>query len=61
MQVGEFPGISISTRRTIRAAVNPLDKSTVVSILPKPIPARYPTIQPGIFEFKPGTFENPAY
>lgn len=60
MLVGEFPGIAQSNRRTIRAAVNPMDKSTVVSILPKPISERKATIQPGIFELKPGTFDNPS-
>lgn len=60
MQVGEFPGISNPNRRTIRAAINPMDKSTVVSILPKSISERKATIQPGIFEIKPGTFENPS-
>lgn len=60
MQVGEFPGLNQANRRTIRAPVNPLDKSTVVSILPKAISERKPTIQPGFFELKPGTFENPS-
>ena len=58
--VGEFPGISSPNRRTIRAPVNPLDKSTIVSILPKPISERKATIQPGFFDLKPGTFENPS-
>lgn len=60
MQVGEFPGINSPNRRTIRAPVNPMDKSTVISILPKVVPARYATIQPGFFELKAGTFENPS-
>jgi len=60
MQVGEFPGLDQSNRRTIRAQVNPLDKSTIVSILPKYISERKATIQPGIFELKPGTYENPS-
>lgn len=58
--VGEFPGLQNNNRRTIRAAVNPLDKSTVVSILPKQISERKPTMQPGYFDIAPGTFENPA-
>ena len=37
-----------------------MDKSTVVSILPKLISERKLTIQPGIFEIKPGTFDNPS-
>jgi len=59
-QVGEFPGLQQSNRRTIRAAINPLDKSTVVSILPKRISERKPTVSPGFFEIAPGTYDNPA-
>jgi hypothetical protein len=59
--VGEFPGlISNANRRTIRAPINPMDKSTVVSILPKPISERKVTVQPGVFELAPGTYENPS-
>jgi hypothetical protein len=60
MLVGEFPGLQQSNRRTIRAAVNPMDKSTVVSILPKFISERKATIQPGMFEIPPGTFDKPS-
>jgi hypothetical protein len=60
VSVGEFPGLQQSNRRTIRAPLNPMDKSTVVSILPKPILERKATITPGLFELKPGTFDNPA-
>jgi|SRR5215203_2166738 len=60
MQVGEFPGMSQVHRRTIRAPVNPMDKSTIVSILPKAISERKPTIQPGFFDIAAGTFDNPA-
>lgn len=60
MQVGEFPGLQQTNRRTIRAPVNPMDKSTVVSILPKKIAERKATITPGFFEIPSGTFENPA-
>ena len=59
MQVGEFPGFAPANRRTIRAAVNPMDKSTVVSILPKHIIEKKLTIQPGLFELMPGSFEKP--
>lgn len=47
-------------RRVIRAPVNPMDKSTIVSILPKPIKEVKHTIQPGVFEIDSGTFEKPA-
>jgi hypothetical protein len=58
--VGEFPGLQGFKRRTIRAPVNPLDKSTVVSILPKEIIEKKETIQPGRFVIPPGTYESPA-
>jgi hypothetical protein len=58
--VGQFPLMSDFKRRTIKAPVNPLDKSTIVSILPKHIIERKPTIQPGVFEIKPGTYEQPS-
>jgi hypothetical protein len=47
-------------RRIIRAPVNPLDVSTIVSIYPVEIDETKPTIQPGRFIIPPGTFENPA-
>ncbi len=59
-QVGEFPGLQQTNRRTIRAPVNSMDKSTVVSILPKAISERKPTISPGQFDLPPGSFENPS-
>lgn len=59
-QVGEFPGLQNQNRRIIRAPVNPLDKSTVVSILPKQISERKATISPGFFEIPPGTYDKPA-
>lgn len=58
--VGQFPLMSDYKRRTIRAPVNPLDKSTVVSIFPKYILERKYTIQPGIFEILPGSYEKPS-
>jgi hypothetical protein len=55
--VGEFAN---PNRRTIRAQVNPLDKSSIISIFPKQIIERKATIQPGIFELPSGTFDNPS-
>lgn len=60
MQVGEFPGLGNNNRRTIRAPINPMDKSTIVSILPKRIEERKATITPGFFTIEPGTFDNPT-
>lgn len=58
--IGQFPLMSDFKRRTIRAPVNPLDKSTIVSIFPKYILEKKCTIQPGVFEIKPGSYEKPA-
>jgi hypothetical protein len=60
MQVGEFPGLSQANRRTIRAPSNPMDKSTIVSILPKSISERKATVQPGVFELSPGSYDSPS-
>lgn len=58
-QVG-FPGFVNLRRQTVRAPVNPLDKSTVVSIYPKEIDEVKHTIQPGRFIIPPGSYEKPA-
>lgn len=58
-QVGSFPGMNVF-RRTVRAPVNPLDKSTVISIYPKAIDEVKPTIQPGKFYIPPGSYDKPA-
>ena len=58
--IGQFPLMSDLKKRTIRAPINPMDKSTVVSIYPKDILERKPTIQPGTFEIKAGTYTNPS-
>lgn len=59
-QVGTFPGIIDINRMTIRAPVNPLDKSTVVSIYPKEIDEVKHTIQPGRFIIPPGSYDKPS-
>lgn len=56
--VGAFPGTDWK-RRTIRGPINPLDKSTIVSIYPKPIEERKPTISPGQFNIPAGTVAKP--
>lgn len=57
--VGNAPWDSIK-RRTMRAPVNPMDKTTIVSIYPKHIHEVKLTIQPGVFDIKAGSYENPA-
>lgn len=55
-QVGEF-----TTQRPIaRAIVNPLDKSTIVSIYPKDWDDVKETITPREFQVKGGTFDEPG-
>lgn len=47
-QVGAFPGMQQKINLT-RAPVNPMDRSTIVSVYPKEIPHKNPTISPGYF------------
>ena len=54
--VGQFP----SHRMAMRAPVNPLDKSTVVSIFPREIHEIKHTLIPGEFYIPPGSYENPS-
>lgn len=54
--VGAFP----SKRMTIRAPINPMDKSTVVSIFPKELDEEKHTISPGRFVIPPGSYEKPS-
>src|SRR5690348_6622963 len=53
-------GLLLGSRRTIRQEVNPMDKSTIISIYPKAIDETKPTIQPGRFHIDAGTYEKPA-
>lgn len=57
--VGAFPGFRAIRRRTVRAAVNPLDKSTIVSIYPRPLHEVKHTITPGRFDMLPGSEKEP--
>lgn len=51
---------ALKNRRTIRSAVNPFDRATIVSIFPKVIKVHNPTIQPGFFHIPSGNYTNPA-
>lgn len=55
-----FPGMKDLNRQTVRAPVNPLDQATIVSIYPRTIVENKVTLQPGIFEIRAGSFENPS-
>jgi hypothetical protein len=57
--VGAFPGMNWK-RMTIRGEVNPMDKSTIVSICPCVLDDRKCTIQPGHFHLDPGTMVKPS-
>src|SRR5690606_5117854 len=58
--VGQFPGLEAFRRRTIRGPVNPMDKSTIVSIYPKEIDETKCTITPGRFIIPPGSYVRPS-
>lgn len=58
--VGGFPGLQGLNRRTIRGPINPLDKTTVVSIYPKDIRETKLTLSPGEWTIPAGTFEKPS-
>lgn len=60
MSVGAFPGIAALRRRTVRQPVNPMDKSTIISIYPREILEEKWTIQPGVFHIQPGSYEKPS-
>ncbi len=47
-------------RRTMPSPKNPMDKSTIVSIFPKPLRERKETICPGLFELEAGSPEKPT-
>jgi len=51
---------AMRNKRTVRAPVNPMDKSTVISILPYEVDEKKPTIFPGRFRIPPGTVEKPG-
>lgn len=57
--VGQLPG-NLSFRRTIRSQINPLDKSTIISIYPREINEVKHTIEPGRFTIPAGSINNPA-
>lgn len=56
----EFTNTLLNNRRLIRSAKNPLDKCTIVSILPKEIDEHKYTIEPGKFHIAPGSYESPS-
>jgi hypothetical protein len=50
-----------ATRMAIRAPINPLDVTSIISIFPKVIaPERKHTIQPGVFQIPFGTLAEPG-
>jgi hypothetical protein len=57
--IGQFP-LDNPMRRIIRAPVNPLDVSTIVSIYPVEIDEVKHTLQPGRFIIPPGRLETPS-
>lgn len=52
--------IATARKRTIRAPINPMDRSTIVSIYPRKLEEKKHTIQPGIFRIPAGSVESPS-
>jgi len=57
LQVGEFP---TNDKKIKRAMHNPMDRATIVSILPVVIEEIKPTVYPGRFLVAPGSVAKPA-
>jgi len=55
-----FTLLGALNKRTVRAPVNPMDKSTIVSIFPREIKEVKHTIEPGHFSIPAGTVEKPG-
>lgn len=53
--VGEF-----FRKKAVRAPINPLDKATIVSVLPKEIDEKKPTLTPARWVIPPGAPEKPS-
>src|SRR5215510_13124008 len=47
-------------RRTIRGPIHPMDKATIVSIYPRIVPWKNPTVVPGEYLIPSGSLENPT-
>lgn len=58
--VGPFPNMKEMMRRAVRGPVSPIDRSTLVSIYPRPINIKNPTLTPGRWYIPPGSMEDPA-
>jgi hypothetical protein len=58
--VGSFPNMREIHRRAVRGPVNPLDRSTIVSIYPRPIRFKNVTLSPGRWYIEAGSVEKPA-
>ena len=58
--VGQGFGGFGANRRTIRSPINPMDKSTIVSIYPREIDEVKHTIEPGRFHINAGSRDKPS-
>lgn len=58
--VGGFPSLREMARRAVPGPVNPFDKSTIVSIYPRPIRFENITLNPGRWYLEAGSVEKPA-
>ena len=58
--VGSFPGLRDLNRRPVRGPINPMDKSTIVSIFPRRMKIQKITLTPGNWEIPAGSAEKPS-
>ena len=54
------PWLNPLARRTVKAPLNPLDKSTIISIFSRPIHEVKHTLDPGTFDIPAGSAEHPS-
>lgn len=59
MSVIGLPGFDL-LRRAVRMDINPMDKSTIVSVYPRDIQEKKLTIEPGVFNILAGSEERPS-
>jgi len=58
--MSQYLAVMNRNKQTIRGPVNPMDKSTIFSILPKDIVEKKVTLMPGVFNIPKGSPDNPT-
>lgn len=58
--VGGFPSMREMQRRAVKGPDNPLDRSTIISIYPRPVKFKNVTLSPGRWFLAAGSYEAPT-